>query len=80
MASEDPSDLPSLPWRIGSSIVMGVAGALSRTFLLAGNKLEVEGLDGFLELLDKRKDVEGRERGLITGMLQHATLVYQSHG
>lgn len=47
---------------------MGVAGAISRTFLLAGNNLEVEGLDGFLDLLDKRKDVEGRERGLITGM------------
>lgn len=29
--------------------------------------MEVIGLDGFLETLDKRKDVEGRERGLLTG-------------
>lgn len=47
---------------------MGITGAISRTFLLVGNRLEVEGLDDFLELLDKRKDVDGRERGLITGM------------
>lgn len=29
--------------------------------------MEVIGLERFLETLDKRKDVEGRERGLITG-------------
>jgi len=30
--------------------------------------MEVIGLDGFLETLDRRGNVEGRERGLITGM------------
>jgi monolysocardiolipin acyltransferase len=30
--------------------------------------MEVIGLDRFLQTLDKRKDIEGRERGLITGI------------
>lgn len=30
---------------------------------------EVHGLDRFLELLDERDNVEGRERGLITGKI-----------
>lgn len=47
---------------------MGLTGTISRTFLLAGQRLEVYGLDEFLVLLDGRKDVEDRERGLITGM------------
>lgn len=29
--------------------------------------MDVIGLDGFLETLHKRKDVEGRDRGLLTG-------------
>lgn len=29
--------------------------------------MEVIGLESFLETLDKRKDVDGRRRGLITG-------------
>jgi len=33
------------------------------------NSVEVHGLDNFLELLDKRKDIEGRERGLLTSTL-----------
>ncbi len=32
------------------------------------NRIEVFGLDRFLETLDKREDVDGRERGLITGL------------
>ena len=31
------------------------------------NITEIHGLDGFLKLLDERKDVEKRTRGLITG-------------
>ncbi len=33
------------------------------------NSVEVHGLDNFLDLLDKRKDIEGRERGLLTSTL-----------
>lgn len=29
--------------------------------------MEVIGLDGFLETLNKRKDLNNRERGLLTG-------------
>ena len=32
------------------------------------NWQEAHGLDGFLELLDRRADINGRQRGLITGM------------
>ena len=59
---------PSLPWRFGSSLIMGLTGSISRGFLYGLNRIEVFGLDNFLETLDRRKDVEGRERGLITGM------------
>ena len=30
------------------------------------NNVDIHGLDRFLELLDRRKDIEGRERGLLT--------------
>jgi monolysocardiolipin acyltransferase len=46
---------------------MGVTGTLSRGFLYGLNYMEVIGLDGFLETLNKRKDVKNRERGLLTG-------------
>ncbi|KAI9723335.1 MAG: hypothetical protein M1812_001218 [Candelaria pacifica] len=39
---------------------------ISRAFLFGLNRTEVKGLDGFLDLLDRRRDVEGRKRGLIT--------------
>lgn len=35
--------------------------------MFGANRTEVHGLDKFLEMLDRRKDPEGRERGLITG-------------
>lgn len=41
---------------------------MSRAFLYGLNRMEVVGLDRFLETLDKREDVHGRERGLITGL------------
>ena len=62
-----PPHSPSLPWRISSSLIMGLTGTLSRGFLYGLNYTEVIGLDRFLEILDKRKDVDGRERGLLTG-------------
>jgi monolysocardiolipin acyltransferase len=52
---------------MSSSLIMGLTGTLSRGFLYGLNHMEVIGLDGFLETLNKRKDVEGRERGLLTG-------------
>ncbi len=63
-----PPSSPSLPWRLTSSVIMGLTGSLSRGFYYGLNKVEVFGLDGFLQTLDRRKDVEGRERGLITGI------------
>jgi monolysocardiolipin acyltransferase len=62
-----PLQSPSLPWRASSSLIMGLTGTLSRGFLYGLNYMDVIGLDGFLETLNKRKDVEGRERGLLTG-------------
>lgn len=67
MSSPAPPQSPSLPWRISSSLVMGLTGALSRGFLYGLNYTEVIGLDRFLETLDKRKNIDSRERGLLTG-------------
>jgi monolysocardiolipin acyltransferase len=68
MSSPTPSPhSPSLPWRLSSSLIMGLTGTLSRGFLYGLNNMEVVGLDRFLETLDKRKDIESRERGLLTG-------------
>jgi len=53
---------------------MGLTGSLSRGFLYGLNRIEVFGLDRFLETLDRRKDIEGREKGLITGMCLEAKL------
>lgn len=58
---------PSAPWRVGSTVVMGVVGLLCGGFL-GMSKTESHGLDKFLKLLDERADVENRQRGLITGM------------
>jgi len=52
---------------------MGLTGSFSRGFLFGLQNIEVIGLDRFLETLDKRKDVQGRERGLITGTASSAT-------
>ncbi|MCJ1243544.1 hypothetical protein MMC30_000741 [Trapelia coarctata] len=45
---------------------MGVAGALSRIFVHGASSTEVHGLDRFLQLLDKRSDIDRRKRGLLT--------------
>ena len=66
-ADEQPS-APSAPWRAASSFTMGTVGLLCRSFLLGLSRLETHGLDNFLELLDERANVEGREKGLITGI------------
>lgn len=70
MGIEDIHDVspaqPSLFWRMSSGFVMGTVGFLSRSFLLLGNRLTVEGLPEFLALLEERKDVARRSKGLIT--------------
>ena len=48
-------------------MVMGVSGCLARAALFATNRAEVHGLGGFLDLLDKRRNIEKRDRGLLTG-------------
>jgi monolysocardiolipin acyltransferase len=58
----------SLPWRIASTATLGTVGVLSKTFLTFATKKEVCGLEGFVKLLDGRRDVDKREKGLLTGM------------
>lgn len=60
---------PGALWRATSTFVMATTGMLCRSFLYGLNDVEVVGLDNFLKLLDARKDVEARQRGLITGTL-----------
>ena len=67
MASPDAPDQPSLLWRTGSAFITGATGFLCRTFLVGLNRLELNGYDKFLQLVDERADVNGRTRGLITG-------------
>ncbi|KAL2137161.1 hypothetical protein VTI74DRAFT_7708 [Chaetomium olivicolor] len=57
---------PSLSWRLKSAMIMGMTGVISRVFLYAFNRVEVTGLDRFLNLLDSRKDPANRTRGLLT--------------
>ncbi|MDI1489043.1 MAG: Lyso-phosphatidylcholine acyltransferase [Ramalina farinacea] len=66
MADSDEPLPPSLPWRIGSVIVMGGIGTLVRTFMNIPNTQRAHGLDRFLDLVDDREDVGKRKRGLIT--------------
>lgn len=78
MAAEDREvtlpERPSLPFRIANSFQLGWVGAACRSFLLAFNRLEVNGWDGFQKLLDERADVGARTRGLIT--VSNHTSVY----
>ncbi|KAI1419837.1 acyltransferase [Xylaria sp. FL1777] len=57
---------PSLPRRVTSSLIMGLTASLSRVFIYGLNSVEVTGLRGFLDILDKRKDADKRQRGLLT--------------
>jgi monolysocardiolipin acyltransferase len=68
MAVPDAPDQPSMLWRTGSSIITGATGFLCRTFLVGLNRLELKGYDKFMRLLDERADVNGRTKGLITGV------------
>lgn len=64
-----PPQQPSLAWRIGSTMIMGLTGLLSKGFLYGLNDVEVIGMQRFLELLESRRDVDKRQRGLVTGRL-----------
>ncbi|KAM0800997.1 tafazzin [Usnea florida] len=63
---EDDPPPPSLLWRAGSTAIMGITGSLTRAFMHSCNWQDAHGLDGFLELLDKRANIDGRQRGMIT--------------
>lgn len=67
LPKDSPPYSPSLPWRIGSAAVMGVAGGISRALLYALNRTETPGLDRFLKVLEERRDVQKRTKGLLTG-------------
>ena len=67
MSRESSPHQPSLPWRTGSSLIMGFSGAISRIFIFGANRTDIHGLDSFLGLLDERRDISERQRGLITG-------------
>lgn len=53
-------------WRLGSSMVMGLTGAIARSFLYGLNKVETVGLEPFLKLLDERRAGHSKQ-GLLTG-------------
>lgn len=68
MRPEEQPEAPSGPWRAASTFTMGAVGLLCKGFLSGLSRVETHGLDKFTELLDERMDIEGRERGLLTGM------------
>ena len=67
-ANESPNQ-PSLPWRVASASIMGIFGGAARFALYSALNTETHGLDEFKELVEERHDIEGRQRGLITGSL-----------
>jgi monolysocardiolipin acyltransferase len=67
MVAEDLHYAPSLSWRIASTATIAFTGFFAKAFARVACTTEVHGLDEFLKLLDERKDVDGRQRGLITG-------------
>lgn len=66
MSGPAPPTRPSLPWRIASTAVVTSVGAASRAFLYGLNRMEVTGLDNLLGVLDRRKTMADRQRGLLT--------------
>lgn len=50
-----------------STTVMATTGMLSRTFIYATQKVEVDNLESFLRVLDARRKA-GRTQGLLTGL------------
>jgi monolysocardiolipin acyltransferase len=67
MAGSDLSR-PSIPWRVASKLTITLVGTLSKCFLTFACTTKVVGLEKFANILDERRDVAKRERGLLTGM------------
>ena len=67
MPTTGTADYPSAIWRANSFMTILGVSSLSRLFMFAFSKPEVNGLDGFIDLLLSRKDVTKRRRGLLTG-------------
>jgi len=66
MRPEEQSEAPSRPWQAASSVTIGAVGLLCKGFLNGFSRVETHGMDKFLQLLDERQDVAGRQRGLLT--------------
>jgi hypothetical protein len=66
---ENPEDAaPSWHWRLSSRIVMCAIGLTSKAFLRWCSNCTVTGRDAFIKLLEERQDINGRTKGLLTGM------------
>ena len=66
MSAQERPYQPPLPWRLTSTLNVGLVGLICRTFLYGLNRTETRGLDRFLEILDQRRDEKTRTKGLIT--------------
>lgn len=60
------TELPSLFWRVGSYQVLLGIHTICRAALVGFNKLEVNNLPRFLNLLESRSDYRTRTKGLLT--------------
>ncbi|KAF2674273.1 hypothetical protein BT63DRAFT_6273 [Microthyrium microscopicum] len=65
---DDTHDLsrPSLQWRAASRVTIAAIGLFSKSVLNFLNSTRIYGLDAFVKLLDERKDVSKRKKGLLT--------------
>lgn len=59
--------------RVGSTVVMGMTGAISKAFLYGLNSVKTENLSSFLNLLDHRRSSQAQQ-GLLTGTLGDISL------
>ncbi|PHH52250.1 Lysophosphatidylcholine acyltransferase [Ceratocystis fimbriata CBS 114723] len=66
-------DLPTLPWRMASSAVIGAIGLVCKTYLYGLNNVKVTGMEHLLEKLDARR-ANRSERGLLT-ISNHVSVV-----
>jgi monolysocardiolipin acyltransferase len=53
--------------RAASTSVIATTGILSKLILSTAQAVDVTGLEGFLRVLDERRDGKKRTRGLLTG-------------
>lgn len=67
MQGDDEMSKPSLRWRVASRFTMSAIGLLCKSFLVLASSTKIHGLEAFKTLLDERRDVANRKRGLLTG-------------